>query len=451
MGGQLASFFVRHHRFPCSLANDLDDGYHDAIVTGGSDETSEDAGVRLPCGHGVHTRRRARRVPFAFPKPAGGMSSESSPRLGALLAVPPLLIGAAAFNAALVAELSKVTDLRLISWKRPYPPFLYRRGVYATQPPPEGAEFLVDWLDMRTWRRALEQWSTQQVEALLLPWLHPIWAPQYRWLLRRRPAPAAVICHNVLPHEPMALLRPVTRAALSSADLFVTHAPHQAAELAELGLGTTPVLELFHPRFPVTRSEDVDAQLALRRRYGDPATLLLMYGAVRPYKGLDIALAALARVVAEGLDVRLLVAGRFWDSRKRYVDLVHTHGLEEFVAFDDRYIPDDESAVMFAAADLTLLPYLSASQSGVAQLALAYGCPVVATAVGGLPDALRDGYDGVLVEPTVEGLADGIRSAITRLPQLRGTCAWSGGDFSFRRYAELLAERLLHLEAQPPT
>jgi glycosyltransferase involved in cell wall biosynthesis len=373
------------------------------------------------------------------------MNEDSSTRLGALFAMPPLLVGASAFNAALAAELTKLGDLQLISWKRPYPPFLYRRGVYGGERAADEAEFLVDWLDPRTWRRALERWTAHRVEALLLPWLHPVWAPQYRWILRRRPAPAAVICHNVLPHEPLPLLGRVTRATLSAADLFVTHAPHQSDELAAVGLGSTPVLELFHPRFPVTRSEDRDAQLALRSRYGDPATLLLMYGAIRPYKGLDLALAALARVVADGLDVHLLVAGRFWESRQRYDESVRRHGLENVVTLDDRFIPDNETAVMFAAADLALLPYLSASQSGVAQLALAYGCPVVATAVGGLPDAVRDGYDGVLVDPSVEGVANGIRAAIESLPQLRETSARSRSDLSFGRYAELLVDRLLHL------
>lgn len=371
------------------------------------------------------------------------MTEDSSPRIGALFAVPPLLVGAAAFNAALATELSHVADLRLISWKRPYPPFLYRRGVHASEPSFEGANFLVDWLDMRTWRCALEQWDTHRVEALILPWLHPIWAPQYRWLLRRRPAPAAVICHNVLPHEPLPLLSRVTRAALSAADLFVTHAPHQAGELVQLGLGDTPVLQLFHPRFPVTRSEDSEARLALRRLCGDPEYLLLMYGAVRPYKGLDLALEALALLVAERTDVHLLVAGRFWESPARYADLVSRHGLGAHVTFDNRYIPDDETAVMFAAADLALLPYRSASQSGVAQLALSHGCPVVATAVGGLPSGLSEGEEGILTDRSSEGLAEGLKSAIARLPELRETCARARHDRSFERYARRLVEALV--------
>lgn len=370
------------------------------------------------------------------------MPEGPSPRLGALFAVPPLLVGAAAFNAALASELSRLGELRLISWRRPYPPFLYRRGVRGNEPTFQPAEFLVDWLERRTWRDAVQKWRAHRAEALLLPWLHPIWAPQYRWILRRRPAPAAVICHNVLPHEPVPLLRQVTRAALSRADLFVTHGPQQAGELAELGLGSTPVLELFHPRFPVTRSEDVGAQLALRRACGDPAVLLLMYGAVRPYKGLDLALGALAHLLADGIDAHLLVAGRFWESPQRYGDLVRRYELGGRVTFESRYIPDDETAVMFATADLTLLPYRSASQSGVAQLALAYGCPVVATAVGGLPSAMRDGEEGVLTDPSPESIADGVRRAIAQLPVLRETCARARHDRSFARYAELLIAAL---------
>ena len=99
---------------------------------------------------------------------------------------------------------------------------------------------------------------------MILPWLHPVMAPPYRYFLRRAPRATArvVICHNVVPHEPVPGVRHVDGPTLRHADLLVTHAPHQRDELAALGLESVPVLEAFHPRFDASEF----ARAALRER-----------------------------------------------------------------------------------------------------------------------------------------------------------------------------------------
>src|SRR6266487_2933658 len=142
-------------------------------------------------------------------------------------------------------------------------------------------------------------------------------APPYRWILKHAPPQMTrvVICHNVLPHEPHPAARALTKGTLRHADLLVTHAPQQRGELAELGLRETPLLEAFHPRFvaaDLAEQPSPDDVAAERRRLGEPELLLLSYGAIRPYKGVDLALEALARVRG---NVRLVVAGKFWSGK----------------------------------------------------------------------------------------------------------------------------------------
>jgi glycosyltransferase involved in cell wall biosynthesis len=255
-----------------------------------------------------------------------------------------------------------------------------------------------------------------------------------------------VICHNVVPHDKTPALGPLTRTALRHADLLVTHAPHQRGELDRLGLGSTPVLESFHPRFDaaaLASTPSPEARAEERHRQGDPDLLLLMFGAIRPYKGVDLALEALTRVRGD-LDVRLVIAGRAWGGADLH-DEVRRHGLEPRVEIRDRFIPDDEAALLFAAADASLLPYRSASQSGVVQLSFAYGRPVVATRVGGLPAAVRDGIDGILCEPDPADIALAIERMADDHEALAERTRADADAHSFRRYCELLDDAVLAL------
>jgi glycosyltransferase involved in cell wall biosynthesis len=369
-----------------------------------------------------------------------------------IAAVYPLASGVAQFNGAMVRAMARTSPVDVISWRRMYPPLLYRgQGVDTSSPVPAGpdASFILDWHDPRTWRRAVRRVEEFQAEAVILPWLHPVMTPPYRYLLRHIPTATArvVICHNVTPHEPLPGLRWLSRAALRHADLLVTHAPQQRGELASLGLASTPVLEAFHPRFDAQElapDPSEHERTAERARQGNPDLLLLAFGSIRPYKGVDLALDALARV-DPSLRVRLVVAGRSWGGGDELRAQAEGLGLNGRVEFRDRFISNEEAALLFGAADASLLPYRSASQSGVVQLSFAYGRPVIATCVGGLPAAVEDGVDGILCEPDTAALAVAIERMARDHAELAAGVRVHESARSFHRYSELLDEAVSEL------
>ena len=375
-------------------------------------------------------------------------------RKAVIAAVHPLAGGVAQFNSAMARAMAKTSDLEVLSWRRLYPPFLYRGQVLdPTAPHRDGpaASFILDWHDPRTWRRAIRRVREFEPRAVVLPWVHPVMTPPYRYLLRHLPKASVrvVICHNVIPHETVPGARRAARAVLRHADVLVTHAPQQRVELDALGLTSATVVETFHPRFAAEdfapavseaeRSEE-------RRRHGNPDLLLLTFGAIRPYKGVDLALEALARVNRR-LRVRLVVAGRSWgcaDDLRRQAERL---GLDERVEFRDRFVPGEEAALLFAAADASLLPYRSATQSGVVQLSFAYGRPVVATRVGGLPAAVEDGVNGLLCEPDVSSLARAIELMAERHGELGDGVRTTAGPTSFDSYCAELDEAVARAAA----
>jgi glycosyltransferase involved in cell wall biosynthesis len=373
------------------------------------------------------------------------------PRKTVIAAVHPQVAGAAHFNTALVKVMSAKSAVQLLGWRRMYPPLLYR-GPATTRSAPTDSQLtpslMLDWHDPRTWRRALRRMREFEADALVLPWLHPVMAPPYRFLLKHAPKNVArvVICHNVVPHEGHQGAAWLTRAVLRHADLLVLHSPHQREELARLGLSSITVIDAFHPRFvasDLARRPTTEEVAAERTRRGDPDLLLISFGAVRRYKGIECALDALA-LVDPALDVRLVVAGHFWSSVTELRARADRLGVSSKVDFEVGFVADDDAALLFSASDAALLPYRSASQSGVAQLSFAYGRPVIATRVGGLPAAVRHGEDGLLCEPEdPTALARAIEVMASEHARLAAGVRARAEERSFERYSDLLDAALV--------
>jgi glycosyltransferase involved in cell wall biosynthesis len=137
---------------------------------------------------------------------------------------------------------------------------------------------------------------------------------------------------------------------------------------------------------------------------------LLFFGFIRQYKGLDILIRAIAQL--DSRDIFLTIAGECWTDPDRYRHLAEQLGVADRVEFQLRYHSDTEAASLFQRADLVILPYRSASGTGIIPVAYHYGKPIVATNVGGIPDAVLDECTGILVPPEdPQSLAVAIRRA----------------------------------------
>jgi glycosyltransferase involved in cell wall biosynthesis len=205
--------------------------------------------------------------------------------------------------------------------------------------------------------------------------------------------------NNAEPHEGRAWpWRPVAARGIASRDICLTHAATEAKRLAALGV-RCPIEVVPHPA-PPSPAELLDPAAA-RRALGIPAdeTVFLFFGYVRRYKGVDVLLDALARLPAAGPRWRAIVAGEWYVDRSGADAAVARPPLAGRVQVLDRYLADAEVAPLLAAATVVVLPYRSGTQSGVVPLAFAHGRPVVASAVGGLAEAVQDGENGLLVPP----------------------------------------------------
>lgn len=315
---------------------------------------------------------------------------------------PPLRGGIAHYNAQLAKELAARHEIALISFSRQYPALLFPgRTQYDRDAPPCGpaTETLLDSVNPVSWLYAGRRIAQIAPDLTVVHWWHPFFGAcigtTMRLAGRRSRGRVLVICHNVVPHEPFPLARRLTRFALAAGDTWLVHSESDRQALESLNLqGDTLVV----PQPPGRGfGEPIDKEEA-KRRLGLTGTVLLFFGLIRRYKGLSHLLQAMPMVLQK-MDCTLLVVGEFYEGKDESLGLISTRGLTSRVRVIDRFVPDHEVSLYFCAADLVVLPYESATQSAIIPIAHTFQRPVVATRVGGLPEAVRDGETGLLVEP----------------------------------------------------
>jgi glycosyltransferase involved in cell wall biosynthesis len=180
-------------------------------------------------------------------------------------------------------------------------------------------------------------------------------------------------------------------------------------DLHALGV-EAPIRRVNHPlynTFGEARPRD-EARAALD--LPPDAPVLLFFGFVRRYKGLHVLLEAMPKIVEALPDVRLVVAGEFYDDKTFYEKLIEKHQLDPYLHLHDGYVSDEDVAAYFSAADVVVQPYVSATQSGVAKIAYHFERPLIMTDVGGLAEMMPDGEAGLVVPPeNPDALAGAVR------------------------------------------
>src|SRR5665647_660572 len=292
-------------------------------------------------------------------------------------------------------------EVVIVSWLRQYPQRLYPGQQTVDQPeldPFKPTSRALSWNRPDSWVRVA--WRLRKVDLVIFAHITPVQVIPYRTMIATLSgcrARTAVICHNVLPHERSRTDGALVSLLLRAADLIVVHSEEQAAEARHLTGKPIHVAQLapFMPTGFVRRAPLVGEH----RR-------LIFFGLVRPYKGLDVLLRALA---AGPPDVRLRVAGEFWGGTAATLELCRELGIAERVELRDGYVAADEVPTLFSDVDALVLPYRTATGSQDVWTGFEFGVPVIATRAGHLADDIREEVDGLVAEPDdVASLAEAL-------------------------------------------
>ena len=350
----------------------------------------------------------------------------------------PFRGGISHYSSLFVRALRKRHSVLFLTLSRQYPKMLFP-GVsqhdFSDQTLAEENEPIIDSLNPVSWLKAARRLNKEKPDLIIIQWWHPFFSFAFGSIVRLldKPLQARVcfLCHNVLPHESNVFQTVLTKYAFGKANYFIVHSTPDRRDLellqpsAIIGQGCHPTYSEFGSWSSVTQSEARE-KLGLRA----DENVVLFFGLIRKYKGLQYLIDAMG-LLPESLDCRLVVAGEFYDDKGAYLSRIAQKGLDDRVLVVDEYIPNEEVAMYFQAANVIVLPYVSATQSGIVQIAFGLGAPVITTNVGGLPEAVDDGVTGFIVEPEDAGqLADAIARYFT-----------SGAEEKFRSAIRQQTER----------
>lgn len=339
--------------------------------------------------------------------------------------VYPYRGGIAHFNDMLAKKLIEAGhDVQIISFKKQYPQWLYPGKSdkdYSQGREKIDAEYLLKPLNLITWNRVVQAIDHFQPQKVVFTWWITFWAPAYQHIitrLRQKGILATILVHNTMPHESAPRDRFLARMVLKKADRFIVMTQKEKLRLLDLLPDTDKIYVIPHPISRIFKPSGMNKN-ALRSKFGLPTDqkIMLFFGFVRPYKGLDDLLEAHKILIAKGHEIRLVIAGEFWENINKYRQKIDSLGLTEHIDIYNEYIPDDEAAQYFEMSNLFVAPYRDATQSGVIKAALGFGLPVVLTDIV-VDEIIKNFPDLCKIVPSKnpQMLAKGILEQLMTLP-----------------------------------
>ncbi len=334
----------------------------------------------------------------------------------------PLRGGIAASSERLAYALQEAGHTVVIySFSLQYPGFMFPgKTQYTDDPPPAGLTIKtrLNSVNPFNWFIVGRAIAAEQPDVIICRFWLPIMGPCLgttlrvaRWFAKKTLRITALV-DNIIPHEKRpgdSLLARyfvracdgfvvMSRAVGTSIRTFVT--PGMLQRMGENLIRYAP-----HPIYDnygaLTDPATARRQLSLPEH----GPVVLFFGFIRAYKGLDLLLDALAQTP----DIHALVAGESYEDWTPYQTLIDRHGLRERVHLYTDFIPAEQVQIFFSAANLVVQPYKTATQSGISQIAYHFEKPMLVTNVGGLPEIVPHGVAGYVVEPTAEAIAGAMR------------------------------------------
>lgn len=333
----------------------------------------------------------------------------------------PFRGGISHYTTLLCQHLRQQHDVRFFTFSRQYPAWLFPgqsdRDEESQEVLQVAGEAWLDGINPWTWWRVVQALRKDAPDILILQWTVSYWIPLL-WLLARfvpSHTKTVMICHNAAPHEKdnrwlAPLMRRLQKEVMGLTDHLICHAQSDEEQLRAL-LPHHAISRVMLPSYAGLATLTEASSPLITSKRGSPS--LLFFGFVRPYKGIDLLFEAMPQVLEALPKAHLTVAGEWWAAAGNPHELLAPE-LRETVTLLNRYVSNEEMAGLFKHADVVVLPYRSATQSAVVQLAYGFGVPVITTAVGGLPEAVAHEASGLIVPPND---AQALANAIIRYQQ----------------------------------
>lgn len=326
----------------------------------------------------------------------------------------PLRGGIADFNEALaIAFQEEKIETFIYSFYFQYPKFLFPGTNQNAEGSPNSAlkiHSTISSVNPISWWNTAKKIISEKPDFVVIRYWLPFMAPALGTiakLLRRKKIHVIAITDNVIPHEKRPGDSAFTGYFVRNCDAFVTMSKSVLNDLSKF---TSSAKKKFipHPVYNIFGQAIPKSEARKKLSIQNDEKLILFFGFIRSYKGLDLLIEAMSDPALRDLNVKLLIAGEFYEDRKPYLDKIASIENGDRFILHTEFIGKESVKDYFCAADLIVQPYKSATQSGITQIAYHFGRPMLVTNVGGLAEIVTDKRVGYVTERTAGAIADAI-------------------------------------------
>lgn len=313
----------------------------------------------------------------------------------------PLRGGIANFASQLYQELSKENEVSIFTFKRQYPKIFFpgktqfEVGEDADRIP---TKVEIDSINPFSWKKTANNIINEKPDLVIFKYWLPFFSPCYssiaKEIKKKSAAKLLAVCHNIIPHEKRFSDKYLSKMFLSKMEYFILLSKEVEKDL--LTFIAKPKSKILpHPVYS-RFGKSVEKQRAKEHLKLSGSNYILFFGFIRDYKGLDDLLITMSKLKHK--EIKLLVAGEFYTDKEKYLNIIKENKLEKNIILKTDFIPINEVKYYFSACDVVILPYKSATQSGIVQIAVNFSKPVIATNVGGLAEVIINEESGYIVE-----------------------------------------------------
>jgi glycosyltransferase involved in cell wall biosynthesis len=327
----------------------------------------------------------------------------------------PLRGGLASFDERLAREFqSQNFNTTIYTFSLQYPSFLFPgTSQYSTEPAPKdlNIKVCINSINPLNWLKVGNELKRLKPDIIVVRYWLPFMGPCFGTILRRvkKNHHTKIICiaDNVLPHEKRIGDKQFTSYFIKPVDAFITMSEKVLIDLRQFT--NKPAQRVVHPLYDNFGEQVTKAEARKHLGLNVDDKIILFFGFIRKYKGLDILLEAMnvlkTNSEPEIRNLKLLIAGEFYEDRKLYDSIIEKNQLQSQIILKTNFIADSEVKYYLSAADFVIQPYRNATQSGVTPLAYHFEKPMLVTNVGGLPSLVPDGKVGLVAEPNAKDIA----------------------------------------------
>ncbi len=333
----------------------------------------------------------------------------------------PLRGGLATYNERLAKEfISQGNTVSMYSFSLQYPGFLFPGTTqYTTDPAPANLDIhsVINSVNPLNWISIGNEIRKLQPDVIVvrywLPFMGPCLGTILRIVKKNKHTKVVCIADNIIPHEAKPGDKIFTQFFVKPVNAFITMSGKVMEDL-QLFAAAKPAKFVPHPIYDNFGEKMSKIEARTHLKILPEGRIVLFFGFIRKYKGLDVLLDAMKILQSENAasaftPIKLLVAGEFYEDRKSYDDQIERLGIQNDLIMATNFIPDSEVKYYLCAADVVVQPYKSATQSGVTPLAYHFEKPMIVTNVGGLPSLVPDNKVGLVAEPNAESIAQKIK------------------------------------------